>query len=161
MLKAKNVITDTADGGEEFGIGGLVGGGEGGGGDADRIGGEIGFVDALGIIEGGGKAAGADVVADALDDLLGSEGLAEDFDGALAAGFADDVAARTEALAEVGQELADVGLAGVDAEEFEGVGHGRMKAVCGVYLEGVGIDKRRFYGHLSRGWVQWRTSLRA
>ena len=59
------------------------------------------------------------------------------------------------------RSLANVGLAGIDAEEIEGVGHGRVRAVRGVYLGGVSIDKRRFYGHLSRGWVQWRTSPRA
>jgi hypothetical protein len=65
----------------------------------------------------------------------------------LAAGLADNVTTRTEALAQVGQELPDVGLAGVDAEEVEGVGH--EAAGSGVYL-----GRCRFYGHTASDQVQ-------
>ncbi len=119
-LERQDVLSHAPHRVEEAGVSGGVGKVHLGRTDAQRVGREADAVEVFGVLEDGGETASADVVADALDDLLRRERSTEDLAGQLATALRDDVALGAEFVAEAGELFSGAGLAEVNASQGQG-----------------------------------------
>ena len=113
-MKPFDVRLDPPHGGEEAGLGGRVGGGQRGSIDEERFSRDGRAVDPTCVVEQRRQPFGLHVAADSFDHLTRREGLTEDVDGPLAAGWADQFALRRELGPQSIQPLPPVGRIQID-----------------------------------------------